>query len=185
MLIIGITGQPSSGKDTIAEHLSAQGFAIISTSDLIRQEMRKFGLPTGRAHMHDFVNEMRKARGPDYLAVEVIKTITGDTASVGLRNIAEVSAFRKAFGKQFVLVATEALLDIRYARAQERRREGDHISLEQFKAEEEVERHGSAETQQVDDVIAMADYTLKNDGFKEDFLHSVDDLLAKLRTRII
>ncbi len=185
MLIIGITGQPSSGKDTIAEYLVAQGFVTLSTGDFIRAEMQKLGLPLDRAHMHDFVNKMRVLRGPGYLAIEAVKTIAGDTAVSGLRNVTEVSTLKQAFGKQFVLLSAEAPIEVRFKRAQGRSREGDHVSFEQFKVQEESERHGTPETQQVDDVIALADYVIKNEGTKEELVHKVDDLLSELRKRII
>lgn len=41
MIIIGLTGHPSSGKDTVAEYIANKGFAHISCGDLLREEMKK------------------------------------------------------------------------------------------------------------------------------------------------
>ncbi len=181
MLIIGVTGQPSSGKDTIVEHLESLGFAGISTSDFIRKEMSAVSLPMDRAHMHDFVNKMRGLRGPGYLALEAIKNIVGDTAVSGLRNVAEVAALKEAFGGQFVLLVAEAPIEIRFQRTQGRSREGDHVSFEQFKAQEESERHGAPDAQQVDAVVSLADYVIKNTGTKEEFKKKINDLLENIQ----
>ncbi len=181
MLIIGVTGQPSSGKDTIVEHLESLGFAGISTSDFIRKEMHELNLPVDRANMHNFVNKMRVLRGPGYLAVEAVKIIIGDTAVSGLRNIAEILALKEAFGGQFVLIAAEAPIEIRFARAQGRSREGDHVSFEQFKAQEESERRGAPDAQQVDDVVALSDYVIENTGPKEEFKKKISELLEKMK----
>ncbi len=181
MLIIGVTGQPSSGKDTIMEYLESLGFVGLSTSDFIRKEMSGLSLPVDRAHMHDFVNKMRVLRGPGYLAIEAVKIIVGDTAVSGLRNVAEIAALKEAFGGQFVLVAAEAPIKIRFERAQGRSREGDHVSFEQFKAQEESERHGTPDTQQVDDVIGLSDYIIENTGTKEEFKKKINELLGKIQ----
>lgn len=180
MHIIGITGNPSSGKDTIAHHLETKGFLHISSGDLLRAEMKKYGLLSDRAHMHDFVIEMRKKRGPAYLAEEAAKVISGDTIISGLRNVAEVEVLRKLFGKQFALLAVDAPIEVRYERSKGRGRAGDHVSFEQFRVQEESERHGRPEAQQVDDVIAMADYSIKNEGTKEELLEKANLFLEGL-----
>ncbi|KKU81474.1 MAG: hypothetical protein UY07_C0017G0012 [Parcubacteria group bacterium GW2011_GWA1_47_8] len=180
MIILGITGYPSSGKDTVANYLVEKGFTHISTGDLIREEMMKKGIPLDRAHMQEFANEMRKVHGPGYLALEAIKRVFGNTIVSGLRNIFEVKVLREKFGDQYIMIALTAPIETRYEWATARKREGDVIPFELFKVEEEAEHHGRPDTQQVDDVIAMADYTIENTGVKEELLQKIDELVAWL-----
>lgn len=180
MIILGITGYPSSGKDTVANYLVVKGFTHISTGDLIREEMKKKGISLDRAHMQEFANEMRKVHGPGYLALETIKRVSGDTIVSGLRNVFEVKALKERFGGQYVMIALTAPIETRYTWATARKREGDTISFGTFKEQEEAEHYGRPDTQQVDDVIAMADYTIKNTGVKEELLQKVDNLVTRL-----
>ncbi len=176
MLIIGITGQPSSGKDTVAEYLASKGFAHVSSSDKIREEMRKVGLTTERENVSNFVIEKRKERGNGYLAEQISDAIIGDTVVSGLRNTAEIEIFRKRFGKEFLLIAVDAPIETRFRWAKDRGRIGDNISFEQFKKEEEKERAGSS-FHEVDHVIKLADHLIFNDGTKEELLKKVDSCL--------
>ncbi len=180
MIIFGVTGQPSSGKDTVAEHLASLGFFHIPTANLIREEMREKGIPTDRAHTSTFAIECRKERGAGYLAeiaVNKIKKNKSDRNVVsGLRNTAEVESLKKAFGKDFVMLAVEAPIEARYSWVVGRNRTGDNISFEQFKAEEEKERSGDKNTHQVDAVISMADKVILNDGTRDELLKKVGDL---------
>lgn len=180
MIIFGLTGQPSSGKDTLAEHLESLGFFHVSTSGLIKEEMRGLGIPTDRAHTSAFAIECRKERGAGYLADIAVKKIRekGSLKSVvsGLRNTAEVENLKNAFGKDFVLLAVEAPIGTRYLWVVGRNRTGDNISFEQFKAEEDKEKMGDKNTHQVDAVIEMADKVILNNGTRDEFLQKVEKL---------
>ncbi|TSC69876.1 MAG: hypothetical protein CEO12_686 [Parcubacteria group bacterium Gr01-1014_46] len=180
MIIIGITGQPSSGKDTVANYLASLGFLHVSTSDLIRQEMREQGLPTDRPTMHDFVAERRKERGQGYLAELAVQKIKGDAVVSGLRNTAEIEILRNSFGDKFVLVAVEAPLETRYRWVVGRRRDIIDLTFEQFKAEEEAEKNANEGAFQVDAIIAMADKLILNDGTKEELLKKVDEVMKSI-----
>ena len=80
----------------------------------------------------------------------------------------------------FSLVAIETPLEVRYARAQDRGRVGDHISFEQFKKEDEEERKSQSGSHEVDLVIAMADTVLQNNGSMEDLFKKVDSLVNSI-----
>lgn len=186
ILVLGITGHPSSGKDTVANHAATLGFSHISTSDLIREEMAPLGIPTDRAHVSAFARDSRKERGPGYLAeISVMRVLkigeSGRSENCivsGLRNTAEIDVLKKAFGKNFTLIAVEAPLKTRYGWAQARKRIGDEISFEQFKTQEDAERKGNVNAQHVDDVIAAADILILNDGTKEELLKKVEEIVA-------
>src|SRR3989344_4535476 len=166
MLILGITGHPASGKDTVAEYLVSLGFEHFSTGDTIRAEMKKEGLHTDRSSVRDFPAKKRKEYGLEYPIPKIIDKITKDAIVSGLRNVGEVKALKKAFGKKFMLVAVEAPIEVRYKRVLGRKRTGDEISFEQFKAEEDLERNRKGHAQEVDNVIVIADKVILNDGAK-------------------
>lgn len=173
MKIIGLCGQPASGKDTVADFFVAQGFTHISLGDTLREEMRKQNLPVDRAHMSVFAADAKKTRGMAYLAELAADKVSDNAIISGIRGTAEVEYFRRRFGADFVLLAVEAPLEIRYARARKRDRTGDNISFEEFRKIEDHERSAASGAQEVDKVIAMADLVVDNSG-------SIEALMAKL-----
>jgi dephospho-CoA kinase len=177
MKIIGLCGQPASGKDTVADFFITRGFKHVSTGDTLREEMRHQGLPTDRARMSVFAAEAKKNRGLGYLAELAAAKVSGNTVISGIRGTAEVGFFRRQFGSDFVLLAVEAPLETRYARAKKRNRPGDDISFEEFRKIEDQERSAASGAQEVDKVIAMADFTIDNSGPAEALTAKLEALL--------
>lgn len=180
-LVIGITGHPASGKDTVADYLRTIGFSKISLGDIIRRDMTALGIPIDRAHMSEFARKVREERGNGYLTEETVKAIAGDTVIAGVRNTEEVRIFKDRLGDRFKLMAIETPLEVRYARAQERKREGDLISFEQFKKEDEQERNSQSGSHEVDAVIALADVVLQNDKTMEDLFGEAREFVERVR----
>mgnify|MGYP003394687780 CR=1 FL=1 len=155
MKIIAITGHPASGKDTVADYLVSKGFNKITMSDILREEMTKLGIVTDRSHIHQFAKEMRQKHGNGYLSEEIIKRLKGDTVISGVRNSKELAIFKEKLGSDFKLIVVEALLEVRYKWAKERRRIGDEVSLEVFKREKDQEKASNSGSHEVDLVISQ------------------------------
>lgn len=180
MIIIGVAGHPSSGKDTAAEYIASKGFAHISCGDTIRQEMIEQGLPTDRPSVRVFATTERKKRGAFYPVDIVCEMISGNTVVTGFRNVAEVEYIRERFKKDFVLVAMQAPLEARYERSLLRNRIGDNITLEEFKVQEEAEKNNNPESHEVDNVLALANYIIENSGIRPELYRKLDVLLEKI-----
>lgn len=180
MIVLGITGYQVAGKDTIADHLSAKGFVKYTMGDILREEMRELGLTLDRDSMNKYSTEVKTKNGNDYLARKIIRKISGDSTIPGIRSGLEVETFRKELGDKFVLLAVSAPIEKRFEWAQDRNREGDNVSFEKFKEQQEKERSSSSGVHEIDKVIEMADYTIENDGTKEDLYKKVDELILKL-----
>lgn len=180
-IIIGITGHPASGKDTVADYLVSRGFTKISMGDILREEMTVLQIPIDRSHMNDFAKKVRAERGNGYLSEEIVRRVKGDTTIAGVRNSSELKIFREGLGENFKLLAIETPLETRYERAKMRGRIGDSISFEQFKLEDERERAAQSGSHEVATVIASADVCLENDGTMEDLFKKVDDFVASLK----
>jgi dephospho-CoA kinase len=177
MKILGLCGQPASGKDTVAEFFVSKGFAHISLGDILRQEMGKAALPIDRAHMSLFAADAKKSRGMAYLAEAAANAVTGNTVISGIRGTAEVEFFRRRFGADFKLLVVDAPIETRYARARNRNRTGDDISFEEFRMIEDHERSAASGAQEVDKVIALADLAIDNSGPLEELRPKLEHLL--------
>lgn len=180
MTIIGITGHPSSGKDTAAEYVTKQGFTHISLGDVIREEMRKVGLPVDRPSVRQFAITQRQTHGAFYPINLILTRLTDKTIITGFRNMAEVEYIKSRFPENFTLLAVEAPLRARYERAKVRNREGDNISFEEFCAHEEAERDNNPESHEVDKVMAQANYLIENAGSVEDLYLKLHEVLEEL-----
>jgi dephospho-CoA kinase len=167
MKIIGLCGQPASGKDTVADFFVSRGFTHISLGDTLRAEMRKQGIPVDRARMSVFAAEAKKSRGMAYLAELAAGQVSDQAIISGIRGTAEVELFRRRFGPAFILLVVVAPLATRYARACKRNRTGDNISFEDFRRIEDYERAAPSGAQELDKVIALADLTVDNSGSLE------------------
>ncbi len=179
MIVIGITGHPASGKDTIADYLIEKGFTKYTMGDIIREEMRSLGLSLDRPSMSKFIEKKKREAGLDYICKIILTKLKDKTAVPGIRSTEEVKTFRKELGDKFILIAVQTHIERRHKWAQDRNREGDQITLEQFKAQEDKERDDYASGLEVDRVIELADYMIDNDGTREDLFKKVDELVSK------
>lgn len=175
--IVGVTGYPGAGKDTFARLLADQfnhrGFAavIVSSGDLVRQYVRdhKLGDPADRGVLQRVASEVMAAHGYDVwleYALDSLAPATQVLLYPGLRHPVEAEFIHRHHG---IAVGIDVPVQTRFMRSQARNRPGDNISFEQFKANEQAERHGKG--QQVEAVMAMLDVTVYNDG-------SLDQLIA-------
>ncbi|MCU0652824.1 MAG: AAA family ATPase, partial [Candidatus Pacebacteria bacterium] len=140
-MIIGITGNNGSGKDTFADYLVAnKGFIHISLSDFIRDELVRRGLAVDRYNFHQVGNEMRQKSGPGILASLALDKMDERKNYVvtSIRSPFEVKKLQKA--GSFALVAVDAPIEVRFQRIIERnkRNRKEIIDFEEFKRYEEA-----------------------------------------------
>jgi dephospho-CoA kinase len=172
MRAIGVTGTHGSGKDTaaqiLAELLDAPNYNL---ADELREELRRRGLEVNRDNLTAVVTAWRKKEGGDVLAKRIYSRIIGlqkkpSFVVMGpMRHPAEVSFFKKKFGKKFVLLAVDAPAEIRFQRMKERMREGEaKMTFAQFKEKEAREMSGKGADMNISACMAQADYTVSNEG---------------------
>lgn len=184
-MIIGLTGTLGAGKDVAAKFFMKNGFCFHQCSDIIRKECEKKGIEMTLENLTKMGNELREKNGSNILARIIIERINAmaetDSLVVGIRNPEEVKALKKE--KDFVMVAIDAPIELRYKRIQERKREDDKVSFEEFKAIEDGQRSGDKNMQQLDKVIEMADFKIINDGTLEELQYKLEDLLDYLKEK--
>lgn len=180
-MLIGVTGTLASGKDTISEYLKGQGFFHFSLADVIREECERRGLPKDRDTLRNLGNELRETLGADILARRAIMAIQKQNAQsaviTSIRNPEEVKFLKQQ--PNFVLIAIDAPVEIRYQWIVPRKRESDFVDFETFKRQENEEMAGGEFKQNLKDVIAMADYKIINDGTQKELYQKIGDILKK------
>src|SRR4051812_26382648 len=130
--VIGITGQPGAGKDTLAEmlvaHLKNVGFEakIVTPGDLIRDYVveHKLGDPGDRTVLNHAAQKTRDEYGSNYWLQHAIARAKGVDVLVypGMRHATEVELAHKHDG---IIVAIDAARKTRYEWVKHRNRPGD------------------------------------------------------------
>lgn len=182
-MILGITGTDGAGKGAVVDYVvNEKGFTHYSASGIIMDELARRGMEGTRPNLRLVGNELRATHGPDYLIRRSLERAreAGDTNVVieSLRTPAEAATLRAAGG---VLVAVDADQHIRYERVQARRSSKDQVSFEQFQAHEQMELNDPDPSgMKKQQVIAVADYVIMNNGTFEELRQEVERVFAKL-----
>jgi dephospho-CoA kinase len=172
---IGLTGTNSAGKGEVAAYLMKKGYACVSLSDEIREELERKGEEITRDSLIAAGNDLRRRYGPDILARRAIKKVKSPAVIDSIRNAGEVAFLRRQKG--FLLVAVDAPIELRYERARKRGRAESAGTLAEFAAKEKREMEGGTDGQQLRLCLDLADVTIVNDGPLEALHRRVEELL--------
>jgi dephospho-CoA kinase len=173
--LVGLTGTNGAGKGEVAAYLMKKGYAYVSLSDEIREELRRKAEPITRDSLIAAGNALRRRCGADVLARRVMKKVRGRTVIDSIRNGREVAFLRRQKG--FVLVAVDAPLELRYERARKRGRAESAGTIEEFAAKEKMEMAGGTSGQQIRRCLDLADVTIVNDGSLEALHRQIEERL--------
>jgi dephospho-CoA kinase len=182
-MLLGITGTDGAGKGTVVNYLvQHKGFVHYSARAIWIDALTKRGEETTRANMRLIANEMREQFGNDFLITYYLKKIaeegTENAIIESIRAVSEAEALKKNGG---ILLAVDAHQELRYTRVQERRSESDKVSFEEFVAHEELETNDpNPHGMQKQKVIAMADYTIVNNGTQEELFIQIEAVFSKI-----
>jgi len=178
LVIVGMAG---SGKSSIARHLEKKGWRVIRFGALTMQELGKRGLPINQANEKAVREALRAKHGMEAYAKLLLPTIqeslsAGPTVIDGMYSWSEYKFLRKHFGDEMKVVAIYTTRSLRYARISQRK--------ERPLTFEEAEQRDRAELENVEKggPIAMADYTIVNDGTEKELFRAADKLLSTLYT---
>jgi len=174
--LIGLTGTNGAGKGEAAAYFKARGYAYHSLSDVIREELRGRGQAESRDNLIRTGNELRERFGPDVLARRTMAKVgSGERAVIdSVRNVQEIAFLRRQEG--FVLLAIDAPVEARFARAAVRGRDESARDLEAFRKKEAEERAGGTAAQQLEACMAAADRTIINDGTIPEFHRKLEEI---------
>ena len=166
--IFGVTGMPLSGKTTVADYMSDNGFAVLDMGDVVRIEMNKRNVATEETG--SWVNEMRNEHGMDAIAqlsVPYLEELVEEKDKIvitGMRGWGEKQRFEKETGQELDIVAVWTSRETRKERREERKREED------LKGDGFQERDKRELGNGVGKLMALSDYMIKNEDISEEEL---------------
>jgi dephospho-CoA kinase len=173
--LIGLTGTNSSGKGEAASFFMACGYSYFSLSDIIRNELSQDQKEITRDNLIQKGNQLREEQGADTLARRGMEKVKGKAVIDSIRNLAEIAYLREKEG--FILLAIDAPIEIRYARAKQRGRNESASTLEEFIATEDKEMRQNEKGQQLEACMQAADYRVTNEGSLENFFKKLEKFL--------
>lgn len=181
-MIIGITGTNGAGKGTVVDYLvQEKGFAHYSVRDFLVEQIEARGMPVNRDSMHMMGNEIRAQHEPSYIVQMLYARAeaAGHNALIeSIRALGEAAFLKQKGGK---ILAVDADRHVRYERIVARASSTDHIDFDTFVVQEDKELTSTdPAAQNVLGVMQMADYTVQNDGTREELNEKIDALLGSI-----
>ncbi len=181
-MILGITGTNGAGKGTVVDYLvQKHGYTHYSSRAAITEEILKRDLEVNRTNLNEVATDLREKFGPSYIPDLYMKRAKEqgiqDYVIESIRNPFEAEAIKARGGKILIVDADK---NIRYERITARASETDKVSFEEFVAQEDREMTSEDPTNpakmSIHAVMAMADYTLENNGTLEELHAQIDAL---------
>ena len=163
-MVIAITGMSGSGKSLLADFFRQRSLSVIHGGQLIIDAMVAGGIDITPENERKFREDIRARRGKGILAEMALLSINNalrvskHVIIDSLYSLSEYKTLKSAFGLDFVVIAVVAPKQMRYDRLETRherpltRTEAEERDLAEV---EGIEKSGP---------IALADYTIVNDG---------------------
>lgn len=180
---LALVGMPGAGKTLCAKHLEARGFFQFRFGGIVVDEVLRRGWAVNPENERIVREELRRAEGMDVMAKRALPHLKSALETHpciiidGLYSFSEYKTLRMEFGDKMVLVAVVSARHLRYqrlGRRAERPLTAEEALMRDYAEIERLEKGGS---------IAIADYTLLNDGEPGDLLDALDALVARLGLR--
>lgn len=178
--LIGLTGTCGSGKGVVVDFLRQHGYQHLSVRALLSTIISERGQTLDRPTMIRVANELRREHSASYL----VETLLAQAQATNLpcviesvRNLAEVSALRRAGG---ILFAVDAPQSLRFSRVRARSSVTDFITFAEFDAMEKLESGNDDPTMQsLGRCVEAADALFVNDGSLEALRAKLQEVLTK------
>jgi len=177
--LLVIVGMPGAGKSVVVEHLHSKGWAVVHFGGITLQELEKRSLAVNESNERAVREELRRTYGMAAFAKLSIDDVRnglakGPTVIDGLYSWSEYKFIRNELSKKLCVIAVFTSKHIRYERLLHR--EVRPLSY----GEAEARDFAEIENLEKGGPIAMADFTLPNDGSLKTLYSNVDKLLNSL-----
>jgi dephospho-CoA kinase len=186
MVVLGLSSLPGGGKDYVADLLSKEyGFYKITPGDIVREILKKKGLPITRENEQNIPIEYRKKYGEDFLMKMVYKRAKESgrklIAVSGIRTPGDLKFFRMKLDGNFKDISIVCTAKIRYSRIKERKREDAPHSFSEFLKQDKAER----KLFKLDETEKLSDFKLRNEGNEKQLRRDLNRILDKFGLRYL
>ncbi len=176
MIVLGVVGENSGGKETFAKLLSEiainKKVIIVKFSDVIRDTLKIWDIIPTRDNFTNLSLAMNKAFGDGTLPHAIYSKVMNTTADIvildGPRGLDDEELVRK-FPKNFMVYVT-ASVELRYERSKKRNEKAgeDSKTFEKFLSEEKGDREIY-----IPEISKRSNYKIENNGTVEDYKEKI------------
>lgn len=177
---LALVGMPGAGKTLCAKHLEASGFFQFRFGSIVVNEVLRRGWEINPQNERIVREELRANEGMDVMARRALphlQTALESHPSIiidGLYSFSEYKTLHSQLGAAMIVVAIYCPRHLRYQRLTSRPERP--LTLH----EAEIRDYQEIENLEKGGPIAIADYTLLNDGQRDDLLKALDALVQSL-----
>ncbi len=177
---LALVGMPGAGKTLCAKHLETQGYFQFRFGGIVVDEVTRRGWAITPENERIVREELRRNEGMDVMAkrsLPLLKTALERHQCIvidGLYSFSEYKTLHTELGASMAVVSITSEREMRYRRLTER--------SERPLTPQEAERRDYAEIESLEKggPIAIADFTLLNNGDAADLLKTLDALVKRL-----
>jgi len=177
-LVIGLIGRIGSGKGFVGDYLCENYDAKRHTiSEILSDILKRLHLPVKREYLQKLGASLRSGLGHGVIVNALKGDIKKDKSQIiiidGIRYMNEVEMLRGF--ENNLLLGVDANPKLRYERCVLRgEKDEGKITLSEF-----LENENRETEKYINDVMKESDYTLNNDGTKEELIEKIEDILKK------
>jgi len=187
--LICIVGMCGSGKSEVSDFFVNHGFSYIRFGQITIDEIKKRGLEVSEDNERKIREELRKEYGQGAYAIlnipkfdEALKN--SNTIGDGLYSWSEYKVLKEKYGDSFIVIAVYSSPTTRYARLEGRAEKHENDKENRFRSisKEKAQSRDYAEIENIEKAgpIAMADYTIVNEGTVEDLKNNLEYIYNKI-----
>lgn len=179
-LIIGLTGEPASGKGTVAAYCREKfGASSYRFSDPLFETLRLLDVAASRENLVALSVSLRRDFGETVLAQALSRKVRDDNHELividGIRRLGDIETLRTIPG--FHLVSITAEVKTRYERQLQRGEKAGETTMtfEQF-----LELENAPTERSIREVAALAEAAITNNGTLPDLYQTIDAFIKQL-----
>lgn len=178
-MIVGLTGSFGAGKGFVADYLvNEKNFAHFSARTFIIGELERRSMEVNRDTMTTVANDLRATHGPTYIfeqLVQMAKNHGGDVVIESIRAVAEARYIKEQGG---VVLGIDADPQVRYERIVNRGSETDHVTFEEWRAQELRESNPDDPTKQdIFGALKLSDVIIMNVSSISELKRKIDNFI--------
>ncbi|AFZ71161.1 dephospho-CoA kinase [Caldisphaera lagunensis DSM 15908] len=178
-LAIAITGMPGSGKSYVSKILSEKlKIKVFSMGDVVREEAKSRGLSLTVENIENLASELRKQYGNNAVAKILMEKLEKNKYNMiiidGVRGLEELKIFNTIY--DICLIAVHASPLTRFKRLNERKREGNDISWDEFTFRDKKNLEYG-----IGNVIALSDFIVINESNLKDVESQINDIVEVIK----
>lgn len=187
--IVAVVGMPGSGKTEVTKYIEGKGCKKVYFGQVTFDEIKRRGLETNEANEKSVREDLRRQYGMAAYAILNIPKIRGyydvgeDVVIESLYSWQEYLKIKQEFGNNFYVIAVSAPPRIRYDRVVGRVESKNNVAR-RF-TQQEIESRDKAQIEHLATAgpIAMADFTIINDGTMEELHRKIDSIIQQIFSR--